>query len=264
MKSYGISNFSSISNKTDFHIENIRRKGFSIEVSYLEPEVCNNYINLINAERQLQEKEFGIENLKKISELNMVRMPFLRQRALTKLFLDPFILELTKRILGNAFQLHLQNAIINKAKEEHHQSSWHRDLPYQEWVISKPLAFNAFYCLTDFTIENGATQALPYSHLFDKFPSIEYAEENKISVVAPKGSILFFDSMVYHKAGFNSSDFDRVGVNNLFVVPIIKPQIDVFREERGFSKDELNVLGNSFQTPHSPLDYRNKKLRKNE
>jgi hypothetical protein len=46
--------------------------------------------------------------------------------------------------------LHLQNGIINMPNEEHHQSSWHRDLPYQNWTSSEPLACNVFYCLDNF------------------------------------------------------------------------------------------------------------------
>lgn len=262
MKSYGISGIKSSNSVEETHFENIKRKGFSIETNFIPSQICDAYIDLIKEEYRLQENEFGREGLNKINELNMARMPFLRQRELTNLFTDPFILKIVKSVIGDAIQLHLQNAIINKANEEHHQSSWHRDLPYQEWIISKPLAVNAFFCLTNFNEENGATQLIPYSHLFDKFPSIEFAETNKISVTATKGSVLFFDSMIYHKAGFNGSGNDRIGVNNMFVVPIIKPQIDVFKESHRFSTKEEEILGVKYQIPENVKQFRNKRLMK--
>ena len=121
--------------------------------------------------------------------------------------------------------INLQNAIINKPNEEHHQSSWHRDLPYQDWIISKPLAVNAFYCMSDFTSQNGATFLLPFSQKIEKFPSKRYVEENQIQMIAPKGSVVLFDSMVFHRASFNSTSNVRYGINNMFVVPILKQQI---------------------------------------
>ena len=88
-----------------------------------------------------------------------------------ELFYNDLFIDITEKIIVKNFHLHLQNGIINTPEELHHQSSWHRDMPYQEWIISRPLALNAFYCLTDFTDKNGATYVLPYSHKFVSFPS---------------------------------------------------------------------------------------------
>ena len=262
MKSYGITNFNVVESKFDFHLENIKRRGYSIEPNILTTEKCDYYIGLINKVYKKQESEFGKENLRKINELDMARMPFMDESELAKLFLDPFISQLVKGVIGDAVQLHLQNAIINRPSREHHQSSWHRDLPYQEWTITKPLAVNAFFCLTDFTEANGATYLLPYSHKFDSFPSVDFAEENKIVVSAPKGSVLFFDSMVYHRAGYNQSNSVRIGINNMFVVPILKPQINFDIKTFIYSNEVSEALGKSFETPNSVLDFRNKRLNK--
>ena len=167
-------------------------------------------------------------------------------------------------MLGENFQLHLQNAIINKPNREHHQSSWHRDLPYQDWVISKPLAFNAFYCLTDFTEENGSTVVLPFSHKTDHFPSEGFVKENEVKVIAKAGSVIFFDSMLYHRASYNASDAIRFGVNHLFVVPILKQQVDIsnsFSSEEELSEEEKMILGIKFAVPSSVVDFREKRYK---
>ena len=39
----------------------------------------------------------------------------------------------------------------------HHQSAFHRDLPYQHFTSSRPIAINALFCADEFTNENGAT-----------------------------------------------------------------------------------------------------------
>ena len=96
------------------------------------------------------------------------------------------------------------------------------------------MAFNAFYCLSDFTETNGATFILPFSHNLDYFPSEKYVLENAVQLIAKKGSVIFFNSMVFHKAGINYSDQTRYGLNNMFVVPILKQQIMTSRSKTIF------------------------------
>lgn len=262
MKSYGITSISKNNSEIERHIENIKLKGFSIKENVLSLEECNLYIDRINAVYEKQELEFGRDKLDLIDELDMARMPFLYDRKLAELYLNPFVLEITQAVLGENFQLHLQNSIINKPQKEHHQTSWHRDLPYQDWVISKPLAFNAFYCLTDFTENNGSTVVLPFSHKIDHFPSKEYVEENEIKVIAKAGSVIFFDSMLYHRASNNQSEATRYGVNHLFVVPIIKQQVDIVRslgEIDELTPIEKRILGYDYMIPESVNDFRLKR-----
>ena len=187
-----------------------------------------------------------------------------RDSKFENLFKNPIILDLVEKIIGKPFVLSLQNGVINRPNLEHHQSSWHRDLPYQEWVISKPLALNAFCCLTDFTNDNGSTEFLPFSHKIEIAPSDDYFEKNKIKVIAPAGSVIFFDSMVFHRASSNISDHSRYGINNLFTVPIIKQQIEIANLVKNKNLSELDkmLFGINFLTPKNVFDYRNKKFNK--
>lgn len=265
MKSYGIDQIDSNLSALEQHKENLLRKGISIENNLFTSSECDNFLEKVLKVYTTQELELGKNNLEKINEVNLARMPFLQDLELSGLFLNKKILEVVKSILGNVFEINLQNAVINKPNLEHHQSSWHRDLPYQNWVISTPIALNAFVCLTDFNSNNGATYFLPYSQKFTSFPSIDFAEAEKIQLNAPKGSVVFFDSMVYHKAGYNSSNQDRVGVNNMFTVPIIKSQVEndfsiSNVELQNFSAEEQQILGLNFKTPKSVKELRTRKL----
>ena len=266
MKSYGITSRSEINNKTDYHIENLKIKGFSIAQNFIKAEDCNYLSEKLETVYNYQKLEFGEENLSKIYETDLARMPFLNDEIFIDLFMHPFILDLCQKVIGNHFHLHLQNGIINRPQQEHHQSSWHRDLPYQDWVISKPLGINAFYCLSDFKIDNGATFVLPYSHKLDYFPSKEFVEENEVQLIAPKGSVIFFDSMLYHRAGNNTSTEIRYGINNMFVVPILKQQIDIASiAEKISDNDEVKrILGYDFRLENNVNAYRQKKLKKYE
>lgn len=264
MKSYGVTAQTIPNTDNDYHLENIRLKGYSIEPELLSSSLCDKFAIKLEEVYKIQEQEFGKENLMKINELDIARMPFMTDRSFIELFTHPLILELAEAILGKHFHLHLQNGIINRPNREHHQASWHRDLPYQDWVISKPLGFNAFFCLTEFSKENGATVVLPYSHRSDFFPSTKFIEANELTVTVPKGSVIFFDSMLYHRASHNSTKSARYGINNMFVVPILKQQIDIPNSylTENLSAKETEILGFSYATPKNVLKYREKKLMK--
>jgi len=74
----------------------------------------------------------------------------------------------------------------------------------------------------------GATYILPFSHQFMAAPSNEYMESNSIQVNAPAGSVIIFNSMLFHKAGYNrSTNVIRRGINHVYVKPIINQQIDL-------------------------------------
>ncbi len=64
----------------------------------------------------------------------------------------------------------MQNGVINRPERVQAQTGWHRDLNYQHWVPSKPLAVSALVCLEDFNVETGGTAFLPSSHKFEAFP----------------------------------------------------------------------------------------------
>jgi hypothetical protein len=264
MKDYGITKRNLNSSNLDYHLENLKIRGYSIEPNALSIEDCYTFSKKLENIYLNQEAEFGRDNLIKINELDICRLPLAYDKTFSRFFSTDLILTLASEILGNNFQLHLQNGIINRPNREHHQSSWHRDLPYQDWVISKPLAFNAFYCLSDFNSQNGATFVLPHSHKLDFFPSEIYVSENEIQLHAKKGSIIFFDSMLFHRAGINVSSETRYGLNNMFVVPILKQQIltSTSTANLDLSEDIVKVLGHNFDVPSSVLEFRNNRLKK--
>lgn len=262
---YGISEVKKHSNYIETIIEEIKLKGFAIIPNQLKIDECNTINQSLEEIYLLQIKEFGEENLKIIQELDVVRCPLFYN----ELFVDPIkndlILKILKELFQNKFILHLQNGIINRPHKQHHQTAWHRDIPYQEYTTSRPISINVFYCLSPFNKETGATQLLPYSHRYEKFPSIDFIDKNAIYIEANPGDVVIFDSWLYHRATPNTSNIVRYGLNHVFTVPILKQQIDLPKFLNGkYSNDEIlkDLLGYSFDVPISVIDYRNKKLNK--
>jgi ectoine hydroxylase-related dioxygenase (phytanoyl-CoA dioxygenase family) len=264
-KQYGISQIKEITNELDKHLENIRLKGYTIYKQVLSIEQCEKLNAIAEEIYQIQIKEFGNDNLKTIQEENVVRCPLYYDENFLSLITHPKILEILKLLFNNHFILHLQNIIINRPNQEHHQTSWHRDIPYQEYTTSQPISINVFYCTSPFNPKTGATKILPYSHLFANFPSINFAEENSVYIEADPGDVVIFNSWLFHRASSNLSNITRYGINHVFTLPIIKQQIDLPRFLNGkFSdKEELRtLLGYTFSTPTSVQEFRDFRLKK--
>jgi ectoine hydroxylase-related dioxygenase (phytanoyl-CoA dioxygenase family) len=260
---YGISSIESKLSVNESHAEEIRVRGFTVIRDVIEEGKLHIIRTQLDLRYQEQEDEFGEENMRLINELDMLRTPLLYDDIFLDLIRNQQVLNIVKSILGQEILLHLQNGIINRPNKEHHQSSWHRDLPYQEYTISKPLGISVFYCIDRFTSETGATILLPYSHKEIKISSLDFVKSNQVQISANAGDVLIFDSMVYHKAGYNSSKNIRRGINNVFVAPLLKQQINLPKMLNGkFSDNETlsGLLGYKYDVAESVLDYRTKRL----
>ena len=160
-------------------------------------------------------------------------------------------------MIRGKFILNQQNGSINPPQESYNQGAWHRDLPYQHFVSTKPLAINALFCIDDFTFQNGATFVLPASHKSEAFPSEKYIRKNAIQVEAKAGSFIVLDSMEFHTGGFNKTNLERRGVNHLYTIPYFKQQINIPRNLKNvdLSDEEKDILGFGCMEPESISGY---------
>lgn len=83
--------------------------------------------------------------------------------------------------------------------------------------------------LDDFTLENGATYLLTGSHRVPERPTDAEFFQRADRAVGRKGSMLIFDSQIWHAAGDNSTDFPRRCLTLTFTRPSLKPQMDYCR-----------------------------------
>lgn len=123
----------------------------------------------------------------------------------------------------------MQNGVINRPDRAQAQTAWHRDLNYQHWVSSRPIAISAMVCLEDFTEETGGTVFLAASHKIEPMPSETILRSAGETPKAYAGSIVLFDSMVFHRAGINQSKRVRRGINHVVGAPILAQTIDIPR-----------------------------------
>jgi ectoine hydroxylase-related dioxygenase (phytanoyl-CoA dioxygenase family) len=266
-KSYGVAIQNSVNSSFEMACEEISILGYTIINDVLSEKELEVIRAKLDDAYEIQKNQFGEKNLTQINEEYLVRCPLLHDSVFLQLAINKKVLEFVEFILGNYFILNLQNGIINMPKEFHHQSSWHKDLPYQNFVISNPLAISALFCIDDFNDQTGGTFILPYSHKIEASPSSHFVNKHKIQVNAPAGSVILFDSMLLHKAGYNQSDKIRRGINNIYSTPILKQQINLPSSLNGKYSDDAflsKFLGYQSDAPLSVQDFRNKRLNKNK
>jgi ectoine hydroxylase-related dioxygenase (phytanoyl-CoA dioxygenase family) len=240
VKSYGVFQQNLIEDDISRHAEEISIKGYTVIPKLIPDQELEGWRHKIDEIYTKQEAEYGKSALAAIQELDVCRAPLLYDFDFINISQHPVVMSVVKKFLGEWFILNLQNAIINRPNQEHHQSSWHRDLPYQNFVISKPLAINALWAIDEFSAETGGTYLVPFTHKTEVLPSNTYIENNLVVAQAPAGSVIMFDSMLFHRAGYNKSQIIRRAINNLYTVPIIKQQYD-FPQSLQHMQDSLDA-----------------------
>jgi ectoine hydroxylase-related dioxygenase (phytanoyl-CoA dioxygenase family) len=246
--------------------EQFTKDGFVLIPNALTGEIVESLIKKVDLYLARQEKESSDNNLnlESLKEKDLLRCPLAYDRSFyDELCLNEVALNFVRAFLGENFQLHLQNSIVNRPVRTHHQSSWHRDFPYQPFLTSTPMSINCFYCLTDFNEETGGTYVVPGSH---KIPDSEidedFLEKNKITATLNAGGLMIFDSLLWHRAGNNISTSARYGINNVFTTPIIKQQISLpefLKADYCLDVTDEKLLGYRWNVPKSVMDLRTQK-----
>ncbi len=134
---------------------------------------------------------------------------------------DPVVSALAHRAVGDEFQMSASGALWLKPRSGGAGAGWHADVPTgwfarnQRPRVALTFAINCLWMITDFTVANGATRIVPFSHQAPCEPS-QYQRgdyEGAVSAVAPAGSCLVMDNAMWHCAGSNSCDQDRIGLS---------------------------------------------------
>lgn len=265
LRSYGVKEQETAVSDVAAHAERIRLAGYSVLAgSFTEREAADFGTRLDDVLRR-QTQEFGSDRLERIGDEFTARCPLVDDEAFLRLVTHPPLLALVRLLLGDYVVLMQQNGVINPPKDGHTQGAFHRDLPYQHFTSSRPLAISALFCIDPFRVETGATTVIPGSHHTERFPSADVAAALEVPVEAEPGSFVVFDAMLFHRAGANRSGRIRRGVNNVFSVPIITQQISLPSALNGRYSDDpalARLLGYESAPAASALEWRTRRLRR--
>lgn len=214
-----------VDNEFEENLESLERNGFFILNSALEKEHVNEIKLQLDIIWESQLAKYGKSFLKKIGDWGQVRALMDDNQIFKDLIVHPEILKYVDATIGDTAILHLQNGIVLYPTEKHNQAKYHKDFP-KDFLSNKLLSLNAFVAIDEFTAENGGTWLLPGSHKFSELPSQFYIKKNQIQLNCEPGSIVFFDSTLWHKGGDNLTKKIRRAINHQYTRPFIKQQLD--------------------------------------
>lgn len=264
-KSYGVrERMDEPADDFDAAIEALQYRGFAVVPNALPHERVADLNNRLDAVYAQQCEEVGgEENLLAISDADIVRCPLAYDDTFLDVALNPAIIEVAKRLIGPNVLLLMQNGVINRPERVQVQTSWHRDLNYQHWVCSRPLAISAMVCLEDFNEETGGTVYLAGSHKAEAMPSEAALSSLHQTPPAKAGSVVLFDSMVFHRAGINRSGRIRRGINHVIGAPILAQAVDIPNMRKKSTPSDPFVagyLGYRWNPAPSVAEWRQKKI----
>lgn len=177
-------------------------------------------------------------------------------------FKNPIFDIVFQSFLGPKYQVSSQ---INIVKPNSKAQQFHRDyhlglMTYEEALkfpqnihtSSKNLSLQCLIAHTNINSINGSTKLIPYSqNKIDGYldihsnEEIEKCEEHAVQLNLDKGDVLFFNPAVYHAAGDNQSNKDRIGnilqINSAFSIPMELVNQELIKERLSKILTKLNL-----------------------
>lgn len=155
---------------------------------------------------------------------------------------------------GGPYILNSFGGVLNLPSNLSYVGNVHRD--QRTFSGNLPLMAQLLVMLDDFTEENGATYFYDGSHRQANKPADDEFFASARRAVGTAGSIVMFNSNVWHAAGVNRSTAPRRALTLVFSVPFMKQQLDYpralgYERRDSFSPALQQVLGYHARVPAS-------------
>lgn len=146
------------------------------------------------------------------------------------------------------------SGLDNLPNQPNFSSIVHRDLRFYSGNF--PIMLNCLLMVDDFTIENGGTYLLPYSHLEERKPTDEEFFSNAIQATGTKGDMLVFNANVWHSSAPNKTQDHRraipITISRSFMKQLLDyPRAIGYDKMDTFSIEIQQILGYHSRVPAS-------------
>lgn len=129
-------------------------------------------------------------------------------------FSHPRVLAAIQHVIGPRFKLSsldCRMALPGQGHQAFH-ADWRSGVEPGDYYVC-----NSMWLLDDFTVENGATRVVPGSHRSGEHPkdALENAAQKhpkEIQLIASAGTVIVFNSHLWHAGGLNQTDSPRHGM----------------------------------------------------
>jgi len=216
----------------DITLESVCLAGCAVVEGVLSEEDCDGARTAMYEVQQRIHDDLGEDRLERAGELGVLRLMLAYDRYFVRFLELPEVLAVVDGTVSETAVLHLQNGLVLPSfpagsVPATFQTSFHRDFP--RYLGGYLASVNCFLAIDGFSRENGGTIVVPGTHQRIEPPSPAYLETHGVAVECPPGSMLVFDSTLWHAAGANGSGRDRLAINQQFTRSYFKQQVDYVR-----------------------------------
>ncbi len=234
------------------HVFNMNTLGYNVIEGFLSEEQCsflrdrlekvvNEYVPFDESERSFLDK-YHMHDL------------LCKDIAFGKTLEDPRIQQLIGALLGEFWIMYAYTSSSLPPKGNNYGSRQHVDSP--RFIPNYPTNLGVIWALDDFTLDNGATYALPGSHNTDMVPSEELFLKKSIRLTCKKGAIVVLNARMWHAAGVNTTNTFRHALTINMCRPYMKQRMDWVRFIPETIANQLNdqarrIIGYDTRLPSS-------------
>lgn len=232
-------------------LEALRRDGYAIVEGVLPSALLAETRDAMYRAQAAIRREVGEEKLAAAGERGVLRLMMKFEPIFFRFLELPELLEVVDATIKNTAIMHLQNGFILPPEKagaagELFQHRFHQDFP--RWMNGYLASVNIFFAIDEFSSVNGATLVIPGSHQKPEPPS-DAERKRAVPLECAAGSMIVFDSTLWHASGVNTSGADRLAINHQFTRSYIKQQIDYIRALdagtiSGLPERTQQILGN--------------------
>ena len=188
------------------HVTRIQNDGFTVIENAASPELVNSLINAllrIEKEYNLGPAKTSFEGFKTVRINNLLTY----DDIFWEVPLHENVLPIVEAVFDKECLLSSFCSLVlgpGQEAQPMHEDTQLISLPRPHI----PITLNAIWALSDFTNNNGATRIVPGSHKLDHAP--EYGRDyDSVMATMPAGSVMLFDSALWHGGGANVSNERR-------------------------------------------------------
>ena len=198
-------------------VAKVHAQGYTVVEQFMTPEIMDPIREAFDTEVPITEMRFlGSTTGNTWRSHNLLA----KTRAIDELLLNPRLRAIVAGVIGKYCQINIAtmfNTLAGEYKQDLHQDDglWPIPRPHPSFLCNLLIAFD------DFTIENGATHVVPYSHTWTK-PVDQNIES--VQVEMKSGSVLFWEGGLWHGGGANrTTDQERMGLFISHLVSYLRP-----------------------------------------
>ena len=226
-------------------------------------EECSYYLGYYDS--LMDTKGVETENLSHRGKRYFINNRYRLSSRIWQFIFSDLMAEVANATVGpDAYLFHEQWVV--KGAEQGMKFSWHQDSGYVKWYdpTTRHRPYVTCWCtLDDVSEENGTVYLLPHSRAGTHEQIIDHTKEagtNDLigytgtdpgeAVVVPAGSIVAFDSYVFHRSGPNRTEnMRRIYLPQYSATPILRPDGKPWAMATPFLKDGKNIYDHANDHP---------------